>query len=83
MKYVVILWEKYLVYATVFGIADRVLEQLKIVYPEMLDENYMLAHNYTYLYFMAHSPNTSLFSSINNCAFSCKYLVSLYLSLLI
>ena len=61
-----ILWEKYLVYATVFGIADKVLEQLKVVYPEMLDENYMLAHNYTYLYFMAHSPNTSLFSSINN-----------------
>ena len=54
-----ILWEKYLVYATVFGIADRVLEQLKIVYPEMLDENYMLAPNYTNLYFIAHSPNTS------------------------
>lgn len=61
-----VLWEKYLVYATIFGIADKVLEQLKVVYPEMLDENYMLAHHYTYLYFMAHSPNTSLFSTINH-----------------
>lgn len=26
-------WEEYLVYATVFGIADKVIKQLKIVYP--------------------------------------------------
>ena len=61
-----VLWEKYLVYATVFGIANKVLEQLKVVYPEMMDESYMLAHHYTYLYFIAHSPNTNLFSSINH-----------------
>ena len=34
-----IIWEKYLVYATVFGISDKVLEQLKVVYPEFLDVN--------------------------------------------
>jgi uncharacterized membrane protein len=30
----VALWEKYLIYATAFGIADKVLEQLKIIYPD-------------------------------------------------
>lgn len=28
-----VIWEKYLVYATAFGIADKVIKQLKIVYP--------------------------------------------------
>ena len=30
-----VLWEKYLVYATAFGIADKVIEQLKLVYPNI------------------------------------------------
>lgn len=29
------IWEKYLVYATAFGIADRVIEQMKANYPEV------------------------------------------------
>ena len=29
------LWEKYLVYATAFGIAEKVLEQIKVKYPEL------------------------------------------------
>ena len=29
-----VIWEKYLVYATVMGIADKVIKQLKIVYPD-------------------------------------------------
>ena len=41
-----ILWEKYLVYATAFGIADKVLKQLKIVYPQIMDDNF---HSGTYL----------------------------------
>ena len=28
-------WEHYLVYATVFGIADKVLKQLKTIYPNI------------------------------------------------
>ena len=32
-----VLWEKYLVYATAFGIADKVLKQLKVKYPELND----------------------------------------------
>ena len=32
------IWEDYLVYATLFGIADKVMEQFKKVYPEQLPE---------------------------------------------
>ena len=39
-----ILWEKYLVYATAFGIADKVLKQLKIKYPQLMEDN-----NYVYM----------------------------------
>lgn len=35
-----VLWEKYLVYATVFGISKKVLYQLKFVYPEMDNMSY-------------------------------------------
>lgn len=47
-----VLWEKYLVYATAFGIADKVLSQLKIKYPEFSDESYMISSGYTYMYMM-------------------------------
>lgn len=30
----VVLWEKYLIYATAFGIADKVLKQLRLIYPD-------------------------------------------------
>lgn len=45
-----VLWEKYLVYATAFGISDKVIDQLKVVYPQMqnLDGN-----TYMYLYLMS------------------------------
>lgn len=44
-----VLWEKYLVYATVFGISKKVIEQLKVVYPEMLNESTYDSH-YRYMY---------------------------------
>lgn len=47
-----VLWEKYLVYATAFGIADKVLEQLKVRYPEIMDETYMINNGYSYIYMM-------------------------------
>ena len=47
-----VLWEKYLVYATAFGISDKVLKQLKIKYPELMDEEYMLNNGYMYMYMM-------------------------------
>lgn len=33
------LWEKYLVYATAFGISKKVIKQLKVVHPELFNEN--------------------------------------------
>ncbi|HEX3037583.1 MAG TPA: hypothetical protein VHO94_01145 [Oscillospiraceae bacterium] len=48
------LWEEYLVYATMMGISKQVCEQLKLVYPEINDQNYRDAHwsDSSYLYFM-------------------------------
>lgn len=59
-----VLWEKYLVYATVFGIADKVLKQLKVVYPQITDGE--LA-GYTYMYLM-YSDNfsTSFLNTLNS-----------------
>lgn len=57
------LWEKYLVYATAFGIADKVLQQLKVIYPQISDYNYMSTHGYSYLYWT--SINGSFIRNIN------------------
>lgn len=35
-----VIWEKYLVYATAFGIADKAIEQMKAKYPEVFVEEY-------------------------------------------
>ena len=46
------LWKEYMVYATLFGIADKVIEQFKQVYPEKIPEfetynrNVIIAHSY-------------------------------------
>ncbi len=34
-----VLWEQYLVFATAFGIADKVLKQLKVKYPELNNQD--------------------------------------------
>lgn len=49
-----VLWEKYLVYATAFGISDKVIEQMKASYPEVFvreswDENKI--NEYPVIYF--------------------------------
>ncbi len=36
----IVLWEKYLVYATVFGISEKVIKQLKVDYPQFFDGSY-------------------------------------------
>jgi len=47
-----IIWKEYLIYATLFGIADKVIKQLEEVYPEKLPEiesynrNVIIAHSY-------------------------------------
>ena len=47
-----IIWKEYMVYATLFGIADKVINKFKQVYPEKLPEletynrNVVIAHSY-------------------------------------
>lgn len=59
-----VLWEKYLVYATAFCIADEVIKQLKVYFPEMSDEEYLRSH-YTYMYF-ASSSDMNFIRSIDS-----------------
>ena len=40
-----VLWEKYLVYATAFGIADKAIEQMKAKYPEVFVKEYWKDEN--------------------------------------
>ena len=56
-----VVWEEYLVYATVFGIADKVIKQLKIVYPEI--EQMDNFNTTSYVYLMSHTNFNSSFSS--------------------
>lgn len=50
----ILIWQDYLVYATLFGIADKVLKQLEKVYPERIPEfeeynrNIIVANSYYY-----------------------------------
>lgn len=61
----IVIWEKFLVYATAFGIADKVLKQLKIVYPNI--EEMVNVNTYTYMYLMVHTNFSNSFSnSISN-----------------
>lgn len=57
-----VIWEKYLVYATVFGIADKVIKQLKIVYPNF-EEITDGINTYTYMNIMMHTNFSSSFSN--------------------
>ena len=62
-----VLWEKYLVFATAFGIADTVLKQLKVIYPQFNDVDYMTSHGYAYLYWMSYGNfSHSFIHTINN-----------------
>lgn len=60
-----VLWEKYLVFATAFGIADKVLKQLKVKYPELNDPDTihsMILFNSMY---SSNGFNTKFINSIN------------------
>ena len=47
-----VLWEKYLVFATAFGISTKVIKELKVVYKELSDPDYFVTHHYAYMYYM-------------------------------
>ncbi len=52
----IVLWEKYLVYATAFGISKKVIDQLKAVHPEMfMEANDSGFGNYAYWHMMTNS----------------------------
>ena len=58
-----VLWEKFLVFATAFGISDKVIKQLKIKYPELQEMN---GYNYAYMNLIYHSTlNTAFLSSLS------------------
>lgn len=64
------IWEKYLVFATAFGISDKVLKQLKVIYPEMMDMNSAM-YTYSYINIMnsvniGNCINSSVYSAIGS-----------------
>lgn len=64
------IWEKYLVFATAFGISDKVLKQLKVIYPEMMDMNSAM-YTYSYVHIMnsvniGNCINSSVYSAIGS-----------------
>ena len=65
------IWEEFLVYATAFGIADKVLKQLKIVYPDI--ENTVNFSTYPYMYLMIHTDFSSSFSNAISSSMSSAY----------
>lgn len=63
----VILWEKFLVYATAFGISKKVIEQLKIVHPEAFVYNDNYTSHYGYWYLVSNpSFGENTFNNLNN-----------------
>lgn len=67
-----VIWEKYLVFATVFGIADKVIKQLKIVYPN-LDEMTNGIATFTYMNLMINTDFSSSFTKSINSSISSAY----------
>ena len=64
-------WEHYLVYATAFGIADKVLKQLKTIYPNI--DEFDSINTSAYMYFMYHSNFETSFSSSISSSISSSY----------
>ena len=66
----IVVWEKYLVYATAFGIANKVIEQLKLVYPNFDDLSII---NSTTLYVAMNTNFSSSFANAINTSISRTY----------
>ena len=65
------IWEHFLVFATAFGIANKVLKQLKIIYPDL--ENNLDINTYTYMYLMMNTNFSSSFSNAISTSMSSAY----------
>ena len=66
----IVIWEKFLVYATAFGIAEKVIKQLKMVYPNF---EQLTGSDYTVTYLMMHTNFNSSFSSAISSTMSGAY----------
>ena len=65
-----VIWEKYLVFATAFGISEKVLKQLKVIYPEITDMNSAM-YTYSYIHIMnsvniGNCINSSVYSAVSS-----------------
>lgn len=67
------IWEHFLVYATAFGIADKVIKQLKIVYKEFGRSLYLDDSSYGYIYILANNDFSSSFTNTISSRFSSTY----------
>lgn len=67
----VVIWEKFLVYATAFGIADKVLKQLKVIYPN-IEQEFGTSH-YGYMYLMMNTDFSNSFSHAITTSMSTAY----------
>ena len=67
-----VIWEKYLVYATAFGVADKVIKQLKIVYPN-LDEMTNGVSTFTYMNLMTTTNFSTSFSNAISSSMASAY----------
>ena len=54
------LWQDYMVYATLFGVAEDVIEQLKTLYPEKLPVFESYHHRYVWCYGYYHGMHSSV-----------------------
>jgi len=65
------IWEKYLVFATAFGISEKVLKQLKVVYPQIADIDSSIYSTCTYIHIMnsvdiGSCVNSSVYSAVGS-----------------
>ena len=58
-----VLWEKFLVYATAFGISEKVIKGLKVVYPDYDNLDYSIYPN---MYIFMHMDFARSFNSVSN-----------------
>lgn len=68
-----VIWEKYLVYATAFGIADKVIKQLKIVYPNFEEITSSNLATYAYMNLIINTNFSKSFTNSINTSISMAY----------
>ena len=69
----IVIWEQFLVYATAFGIADKVIKQLKAVYKELGRSFDFDDSTYGYMYFMTNNNFSTSFTNSMSSAFTSAY----------